>query len=390
MRRHLANLALSASALLVCVAVVEGAARLYAARVSGPAGSRRDPLLRHSPRFGWDKPPGEAAYLRREEYGVRLEINPLGLRGPLRPYARAEGRRRILLLGDSFVEGYAVEEAETVRARLEDALAARGTPAEVLNGGTHGWSTDQELLFFLDEGRLYQPDLVVLFFYYNDLMGNTLRELKPWFELGAGGLELRNVPVPPPPPGADRAVSKPFRLRPLHGSVALRLVSGRTAASNLGLNHWLADLGLAERAEIEDPPREMWPFRQPADPAVGEAWTLTGALLSALRAAVEENGGRLVVFYVPARFELDARVWQLTAERFRMGRKWEPFRVRERLEKLARDLGLDFVDPSEALRAAERGRQKAYFPLDGHWSAEGHRLAAQALLPVARRALTVP
>jgi len=197
-------------------------------------------------------------------------------------------------------------------------------------------------------------------------MGNTQRELKPWFSLSAAGLELHNVPVPPPPPGADRSVSKPFRLLPLRGSVALRLISNRTAAGNLRLNHWMADLGLAERAEIEDPPRELWPFRQPADPAVGEAWTLTEALFTALR---------------------DTRAWQLTAERFRMGRRWQAHYVRDRLAQVVRELGIELVDPTHAFRAAETSRAKAYSRLDGHWNATGHRLAAQSLPPVALEAL---
>ena len=55
-----------------------------------------------------------------------------------------------------------VDDAHTVTARLEADLGARGCQAEVINGGTVGYSTDQEYLFFRDEGRKYAPDVVIL------------------------------------------------------------------------------------------------------------------------------------------------------------------------------------------------------------------------------------
>ena len=62
-----------------------------------------------------------------------------------------------------------VPDAQTVTARLEGALSARGCPSEVINGGTAAYSTDQEYLFYREEGRRYASDVVVLFVYHNDL-----------------------------------------------------------------------------------------------------------------------------------------------------------------------------------------------------------------------------
>lgn len=373
---------------LLGLGLLEGAARIHAGRLEGPPGSRREPLVAYSADYGWEKVAGERAWLHRAEYQLLVEVNRKGLRGPERPYRKPPGVCRLLLLGDSFVEGYTVPDELTVRGRLESELAADGRRVEVLNAGTHGWSTDQELLYFRNEGRKYAPDLLALFFYYNDLAGNLSTENKPYFELENGQLRLRNVPVPQPPASIDRERSRPFRLKPFRGSYLLRFISNRTAVSNIRLNHALARLGLAEAVEIEDkPPPELQPFRSPHVPQVGEAWRLTRALLAELDREARAVGAQPLLVYVPARFEMSERVWQLTAEQYGMGRKWRSGNVRERLAQLAGELGLPLLDPSDELREAEAGFRPAYLPLDGHWSATGHAVAAAALARYVNREL---
>ena len=100
----------------------------------------------------------------RREYTVEVAINSHGLRDPERGYETPAGTARILALGDSFVEGYSVSLPETATQVLESALGRAGCPAEVINGGTAGYSTDQELLFYETEGHRYKPRVVVLFF----------------------------------------------------------------------------------------------------------------------------------------------------------------------------------------------------------------------------------
>ncbi len=126
LRALLLNLLVAASSLALTLAAIEGAARLWARRLGGDAGSVRDPLLRFDPSLGWSKPPGREAFLQRTEYRTHIRINSHGLRGPEVAYDKPDGVRRVLLLGDSFVEGYTVEEPATVGRLLQDALRATG------------------------------------------------------------------------------------------------------------------------------------------------------------------------------------------------------------------------------------------------------------------------
>jgi hypothetical protein len=381
--------ALALASLAVVVGLLEVGARLYVRGLAARPMTGHGSITRYHPILGWDKPPGGAVRLRRPEYETEVRINAHGLRGPDRNHGKPPGVRRVLLLGDSFTEGYHVPEERTVRALLEAELAGTGcTGAEVINGGTSAYSTDQEYLFFQIEGYRYQPDLVVLLFFFNDLYYNTAAETvrgeaKPYFELEGDRLVLRNSPVPSPPPGEElrKPEEREYRLKPWRGSMALRLLSNRTGESSPSLHRFLARLGLVEPHPEELPPTEYWPYGPPRRPEVEDMWRRTDAILRALKGDVERRGARLLVFYIPCRFEVNDTAWELTRDRYNLGGRWRRERVFERLEATCRALGVALVDPRAALRRAESA-EGAYLVKDGHWAAPGHAAAARVLAPV--------
>jgi hypothetical protein len=379
-RRLSINLGLSAGSLLVCGLALEVAARHQAAaRVSGADAAREQVAQRH-PVLGWEKPPGTDVWLRRAEYEVHFQVNAHGLRGPDRPYSAPPGLQRILLLGDSFAEGYTVPEEATVRARLEALLNGARPRYEVLNGGTHGYSTDQEYLFYQSEGVRYGARWVVLLFYYNDLFGNTTDEGgKPYFTLDGDRLVRHAPPISPTPErAATRSPYRPMRLTPWHGSMALRLLSDRTARANPQLHEALARLGLAEPLTRVAPP-ELWPFGPDHREPVTDMWQRTRALLAALAGETRAAGARLLVVYVPARFEVHDRTWALTRERWALGDGWRRERVRDELTEACRGLGLTLLDLWPALREASGAGEPLYLRQDAHWTAAGNAVAAREI-----------
>jgi hypothetical protein len=382
-----ANLGLAVASLAVGAGLVEMLARREAARLSSRIHSHGE-LVRYSPTLGWDKPPGEDTVYLQSEYQVVFHVNSRGLRGPERDYVKPQGVTRVLLLGDSFVEGYTVGEESLVSTVLESRLKlATGSPYEVINGGTHGYGTDQEYLFYGEEGRRYQPDVVVLFFYSNDLSDNLSTAHKPFFEEQNGSLIQRNTPVPPPAPGKE--VRRPsydrHSLRPFRGSYALRLLGSRIENASPSLQGFLARLGLieVERVEAGDVQERFLPYAGPEyGPQKKKMWTLAFALIEALDKAVRAEGARFLVFYVPARFEVNDVAWALTRERSKMeAPDWRADRVFRVLQEGCGERGIELIDPREALRRAEGTSQAAYFVGDPHWSEVGHRIAAEALVP---------
>jgi lysophospholipase L1-like esterase len=100
--------------------------------------------------------------------GVDVKINSKGLREREIAYERTASTLRILMLGDSFTEGWGVTFDETFSKRIERLYAARGISAEVINAGVGNYNTVMEVNYFLEEGHNYRPDVVVLNYVPND------------------------------------------------------------------------------------------------------------------------------------------------------------------------------------------------------------------------------
>ena len=105
--------------------------------------------------------------------------NSHGQRDRERTLQKPEGVRRVLLLGDSVVEGYGLREVETISRRLE-ALYDDGS-TEILNFGVSAYCTRAEIELLEVKGLQFDPDVVVVVFVENDF-DNFNREA---FPLGA-------------------------------------------------------------------------------------------------------------------------------------------------------------------------------------------------------------
>ena len=125
--------------------------------------------------------------------GTLVHQNQFGLRGPDEmQLKKASGRKRILVLGDSYVWGY-----HASQENLFTAPEVHGTNDELINCGISGYGTDQEYLFYSLRGEKFEVDQVVLALTpYNDIENNLASEqysyLKPYFTLDRGQLLLHN------------------------------------------------------------------------------------------------------------------------------------------------------------------------------------------------------
>jgi hypothetical protein len=224
--------------------------------------------------------------------------------------------------------------------------------------------------------------VVLLFFYYNDIPNNAKPRYfgapKPLLRERNGELRIANSPVPRrrPRPKAETDAER----RTTRGSAAWRWIRERLMLGAPNAYNTLAEMGLWEPFGDDAPPEQMKVYKRKRLGEIERAWEITDEILDGLNRAVVSDGARLAVVYIPSRFEVSDRDWELTRLRYGFNERWERSLVLERLRSIAAQRGLELLDLTPALRESEnQWFAEPYFRIDGHWNQTGHRVAAEAL-----------
>ena len=336
--------------------------------------------------LGWIKTPNVEGEFIRGDRKIHEQMNSKGLRDREYTYQKETGVIRILVLGDSFTEGYDVEIdsnfTELLEKQLNDSTANR---YEVINAGTGGYSTDQEYLYYQTEGYKYQPDLVVLMVYpANDIYYNIQSKYgnysKPLFVLDGDSLKLSNVPLPMPK--SSESIKSLFR------DLALYPIVTRIILTNFPqLSSWLAKIGLVSKSTLEVSanrsattrhyPRSFSIYENSYESEIQLAWQTTSHLITGLNDLVAANDANLLVCAIPDKFEVYESSWLATQKEFGVNDSiWNPLKPASLLDSITARHKIDYLDLGPSFRANSAGRVM----YNGvHWNEEGNRLAASVL-----------
>jgi lysophospholipase L1-like esterase len=109
---------------------------------------------------------GHVVYYRFNEHHLRG--------GPIQG-----GKRRVLVLGDSFTFGWLLEERDTYLAKLARRCDQKFGPGEFewLNGARGGWGTADYVAFAEEYGEVLKPDVVLVFLNFDDINRSTQSQL---------------------------------------------------------------------------------------------------------------------------------------------------------------------------------------------------------------------
>jgi len=367
-----ANGLLAVASLALGLAAVEAGLRLFAPQPlleSYHVAEAGGPITRRDPELGWTLKPDVAGLEGSEPWEASLATNADGFRDAPHAEAKAPGAYRVAVLGDSFVFGSGVPQESILTRRL---AARLGNGFEIVNLGVPGYGTDQELLTLRRWGRKLSPDLVLVGFFWNDVMENASREIygmaKPRFTLEDGRLLLH------PPAGASAP------------SAFARLDTALLGTSHLWslVRNGLSGAGRTLREDSEERPVSIdLSLKRP--PARREPeFALTFALLGELGKEAAALGAPLVVFSVPPRFLVDdavaarlLRIYGLPPDAL----EEDGFR---RVREACANLGLPFVDLLPGFRREALSGARLFLPTGIHWSAAGDEAAARILEPAVR------
>ncbi|MEC8194319.1 MAG: GDSL-type esterase/lipase family protein [Myxococcota bacterium] len=277
--------------------------------------------------------------------------NELGIRGASLPQKRA-GERRILAIGDSFTLGMQVPDDRTFPALLDEAL---GESVRVMNAGVPGYGTDQATGLMRRLVPQTNADAVLLTVYSgNDLRDNARWEKQP-------GLPTTPPPVRAPPPQRSRFIKR-------LGS-ASRVVAYALLYSDLSR--------MDEDFRIEEFRDEVAPFALPG--ALGPLLPPTQSALRRFHDACRQLAVRCGVALVPPAYVVHTARRDATFEAF--GLQYSPDQIDQPARALLNAVpsAIPSIDLTPALQAAED--QRPYLLFDPHFSAAGHRIAAEELAP---------
>jgi len=109
---------------------------------------------------------------------ISININSKGLRDVEHEYEKPPGTIRILGLGDSVTFGAGVAFEDTYLSQLERKLNDAGYSVEIIKAGVNSYEFDQERTYFKEEGYKYNPDVVILGLFLNDIREITPAEVQ--------------------------------------------------------------------------------------------------------------------------------------------------------------------------------------------------------------------
>lgn len=369
------------SILLLC------AGEVFARIVPGPWSSSF--FYRYDPVFGTWHLENFSGDNVSVDYTIRdISLNSFGMRDRERVIQKEASTTRIAFLGDSIVEGVQVADDEVLTRRME-ALFNDGT--EVLNFAVSGFGTLQEYIEYKELVRQFKPDIVVLGFYTGNDMRNNSRELETLYngsaperpflikqEDGKWGF----VPVPPKEGSQNSVIlflKRHFALYRLVWYEKNRIpsllgraldaqdkTSEKEGTDNLNAN--LANL-----------------FVPTAGPEFAGAWEVTEHVIREFRDAVRADGAQfvLVLIHDPVAMEADPKAALERAYGTTLPDGYDAEYPQRRLLAFARKEHIPALDLTPIFKAYrdEHHLVSPYFSFahDGHWSALGHSLAAEAV-----------
>lgn len=306
-------------------------------------------LYESHPEIGYVLSPGFKGRLQRAEYDVEISVNSEGLRGQ-EPGNDADDTFRILILGDSQAFGAGVADSATFAVQLSQMLrqAAPAGKIEVLNAAVPGYGTADQLHLLKVRQRQFAPDLIIVqFLSVNDFADNRT-PAKQWADVREGMLVDRNF-------SPNEALLPDLSLASIQRWLKKRshlayLVSNRAGflAMKWGLVGNMTILS-GEDFTSEDSQR-------------------TTTLLREISVTADSLNAGCIFLYT-------------TGQTHILGENLTPLRSEMVVKKAAKESNAIYLNSRKEM-FSRQDRESLYYPMDGHWTTEGHQAIAKMLTPV--------
>lgn len=334
--------------------------------------------------FGWVLEPGASYLNKMPEDTVRVTYNSTGWRDVEHSFENNRGTFRILVLGDSFMEGYSVNLEDMFHRQIEQLARTEAVDMEVINLGVGGYGTLQEYLVFRDIGQHYKPDIVLLGFCFgNDVRDNSL-SLQSM--LGLNSMKVKSRPFLDSTEVIEWKIIVTDYDGALHSYLAakekgepfIKKLANKSAliqAMKSVVRHQRMKTKKNKKKEAQ----EIFVLRGvnycQEHQEFTNAWVTTKRILNRIKNDVSSIGAKLIVFTVPVLYEVVEEELGKTPGNELIC--WEEMPAYERLVGILTELDIDYVNLLPGFRKIMRNeKQNLFRRSDGHWNEKGHYTAA--------------
>jgi lysophospholipase L1-like esterase len=306
----------------------------------------------------------------------KISTDSLGLRNTdnRATSPKPDNTRRVLILGDSYTFGVGVDQAETFPAVTEKLLNTSGTlKYQIINAGTPGWGTQNQLALWREKGKAMQPDTVVIAYYQNDLDDN-LRY--PLFTLADGK-------VMPNPAAIDKLHDEKSNITnfiPLYDWLCSHSHLINYLRRTIAARQQVARMESGQAAH-QSSPGQTEPTthtltvnleRYDGKIYLRDRFNLYETLMQEMINDITSSGADVVILLIAGPTDLTGASGARYTEAERLARQWAGESENIQALSLRPVFGpLHFKE-----------KRKLYLDVDRHFSIEGNRAAAEALTPL--------
>jgi len=330
---------------------------------------RKDPVLHHT-----HIPNAEYIWVAadRKEFEQLVKYNSRGLHDHEYDYKKGDNTKRILVFGDSFVEAVQVKKEENFCKLIEKDLNSGDSPDnfEVLNMGVSAYSPILEYLYLKNEGLKYDPDMIVVVFFMNDVYEDLLH--KAYAEFDAEDLPL-SVPFYEPDKTKELKGRKGFE-RKLSASVKNLL--NRSKVYVFFKKKLYRILAMMKLKELEPESEAFFILYNNASAKEKEAWNDTFRYILGMKELAESIGAGFLFVTIPVEPQLIDKKGS-AASYFYFTEQPDSERCETKIKDFCARHDINYISMLDEFR--KRESKGLYFKKNGHFNAKGHREVADIL-----------
>jgi lysophospholipase L1-like esterase len=309
------------------------------------------------PYLGWRGLRNFTGIFVKDDFRATIAFNEKGYRKKSSKITPRPGAKKLVVQGDSFAWGWGVGQGEVLTDILQDKL---GPNINIINYGINTFGTVQEKIQLEREIVPLKPDWVCLMFYCNDFKDNLngRNDNRPYCKVRGGEIVLKNYPIQNPIGSFYRSFTR---------------ISFVLTHLRYYHNYFKEYVKMAGDYLIRDTDEGL--KNNPGEengteiPVNRESIAVLGHYIHLIQKICDQNHIRLFMVFVPTGENIGEKKWDTEYGYFNT------------VKEVCDENGILLLNLIPAFESTITGRngEPMYFSDDPHWTAEGHRLAAEVI-----------